>query len=121
MRPWLAVVVLVACGDDGPGIDPDPDAGIMADVRPDSDPMSDLTNVPAGCVPDRVTADRPDDLTFDQIRVLYVIPSDGQDRMRDTNGQICNSARAFATWFHARANQYLRLDTQGGMIDIGFV
>ena len=119
MRPWLFVVALVACGDDGPGLDPD--AGPTADARPDSDPSADLMTVPAGCVPDRVTADRPDDLTFDQIRVLYVLPSDGQDRMRDTNGQICNSARAFATWFHARANQYLRLDTQGGMIDIGFV
>ena len=46
-------------------------------------------------------------------------PSDGADLARE--GQICNSVRAFATWFHTRSGAYLRFDTVGGAVDIGFV
>ncbi len=81
----------------------------------------EMSGVPMGCVSGRAMTDRADDDALDQIHVLYVVPSDGQDRARDTNGQICNSVRAFATWFHGRSPAYLRFDTQGGLIDIGFV
>jgi len=76
--------------------------------------------VPAGCTTTRALADRPDDTGLDQIHILYVLPSDGADRMRDTNGQICNSVRAFATWFHSRSPLYLRFDTEDAQLDIGF-
>jgi hypothetical protein len=69
----------------------------------------------------RAQTDRADDSSLDQIRVLYVLPSDVADVARDTNGQICNSVRAFATWFHAHSPAYFRFDTEGGLIDIGFV
>jgi hypothetical protein len=70
----------------------------------------------------RVTTDRPDDNLFDQVRVMYVVPLDGLDRAFDTDGKICNSARAFATWFHAQApDAYVRFDTFGSDLDIGFV
>ena len=98
------VLALVACGDD-------------VAVGPDA---NDLPALPAGCTTTRATTDRPDDNGLDQIRVVYVVPSDGQDRQLDTNGQICNSARAIATWFHDRSPAYLRLDTADGLIDIGF-
>lgn len=82
----------------------------------------DIAAVPATCASGRATADRPDDLPHDQIRVLYVTPSDGADMARDTNGQICNSVRSFATWFHDRAgDRYLRFDSIDAEVDIGFV
>jgi len=108
-------VVLAACGSNGGG-----DDGTTPDA-PDGDPGVDIAAVPPGCVTERAVADRPDDHGYDQIRVLYVTPSDGPDVGRDTSGQICNSVRVFATWFHARSNAFLRFDTAGGMVDIGFV
>jgi hypothetical protein len=108
--------LLAACGgDDGETIGPD----ASVDGPP---PGIDVVAVPTACVAERALADRPDDHGFDQIRLLYVVPSDLLDREFDTNGKICNSVQAFAGWFHSRAGeQFLRFDTQGGMLDIGFV
>lgn len=106
MRRLIAFALVAACGDDG---DKTVDAGI------------DLPAVPATCSVDRATEDRADDNAYDQVRVLYVLPSDGVDQNRDTSGQICNSVRSFATWFHAQADAYLRFDTVDGELDIGFV
>lgn len=77
--------------------------------------------IPASCTTTRSTDDRPDDTAFDQIRALYVTTSDGPDFAHDTDGAICNSLRAAATWFHDQTGQYLRFDTIGGELDIGFV
>jgi hypothetical protein len=117
----VLLVALCACGDDGTGVDPDASAAV--DAAPDTPdaPKVDMPGVPVGCVADRVTADRPDDSAFDQIRVLYVLPSDAIDRQRDTNSQICNSVRAVATWFNGQSTLFLRLDTSGDLIDVGFV
>jgi len=117
MRALIVIACLAACGDDD-------GSGVAPDARPDVDANQgmDMLAVPPGCVTGRTLGDRPDDYGFDQIRVMYVVPSDLPDGALDTNGQICNSARAFATWFHAQTQQsYLRFDTQGGLIDIGFV
>jgi hypothetical protein len=76
---------------------------------------------PPACTTERSTEDRADDSLEDQIRVLYVTPSDGRDDAHDTSGRICNSVRAFATWFHEASGQALRFDTIDGQIDIGFV
>jgi hypothetical protein len=122
--------VLAACSGDSPvtgdggGTDDDgsvPDDGMMADAMVDSDPMTEPNGVPTGCVAGRATSDRADEWSFDQIHVVYAVPSDLPDVARDTNGQICNSVRAFATWFYNQTNTNLRLDTQGGLIDIEFV
>ena len=115
LRALVAVVAIGACGDDGSDLTPDAAVG-----TPDA-PVVDMPLVPAGCALDRVTTDRPDDSSLDQIRVLYVLPSDGIDHDRDTNGQICNSVRAVATWFHAQSDLYLRFDTASDLIDVGFV
>jgi hypothetical protein len=106
------LVVLIACSSSGMGDD--------VDGGPDAS-GDDIAVVPPGCLTERSLADRPDDHGFDQIRVLYVTPADGPDNARDTNGQICNSVRAWATWFNRRSDAFLRLDTSGGLIDIGFV
>jgi hypothetical protein len=111
-------VCLAACGDDGATA---PDAALDSFVLVDADPASDMPAVPPGCLPERAETDRVDDHTFDQIRVLYVVPSDAIDRAYDTNGKICNSVRSFATWFQARSNAYLRFDTSDGLLDVGFV
>ncbi|HSD85876.1 MAG TPA: hypothetical protein VLB44_00120 [Kofleriaceae bacterium] len=109
MRRLILLVAVAACGDDG------------ATTPPDAAGTLDLAAVPQGCVPERALADRADDTTLDQIHVLYVTSQDGADRQRDTNGQICNSMRAVATWFHGQSDAYLRFDTQDRLIDIGFV
>jgi len=55
------------------------------------------------------------------VRLLYVIPSDGVDEQLDTNGRVCQSARAFSDWLRAQLGASgLRLDTAGGVLDIGF-
>ncbi|MBA3540221.1 MAG: hypothetical protein H0T79_11390 [Deltaproteobacteria bacterium] len=112
MRDRLAwgLVVLASCGDNLAG---PPDGAL--DAGPD------IGAVPGACVVGRSLVDRPEDSGRDQIRVLYVLPSDVDDRERDTEGQICNSVRAFATWFHARSSRYLRFDTLNDAVDIGFV
>ena len=118
MRRLIAIAVLLgACGDDGSATSPD--AGV--DAGEGSGSGDDLADVPTGCVADRATVDRPDDNGRDQIHVLYVVPSDVTDAQRDTSGQICNSVRAWATWFRTQATSMLRLDTAGGLVDIGFV
>ncbi|MEO8702947.1 MAG: hypothetical protein ABI867_23075 [Kofleriaceae bacterium] len=110
--PVLACAV-VACGGD-PALGPD------AAPTSDADLGVDIVAIPGGCTLDRSEDDRPDDHGYDQIRVLYVTASDGSDESHDTNGQICNSIRAVATWFHAQTGSYLRFDTTGGLLDIGF-
>jgi hypothetical protein len=113
MRIGLFVVALAACADPDATVEPGPDAPPVVE--------EDRAEVPAGCMPERATADRPDDSARDQIRVLYVTSADGPDFGHDTSGRICNSVRAFATWFHAQTDSYLRFDTAGGLVDIGFV
>jgi hypothetical protein len=107
-------LLLVACGGDPAG---------AIDARPpsvDADLGVDIAAIPAGCTTERSTEDRPDDHRFDQIRAVYVTTADGPDFGHDTSGKICNSIRAIATWFHAQSGAYLRFDTAGGDLDIGF-
>lgn len=120
LRRAVVLGVLAACGDDGASVGPDASVDTQQ-MMIDANEGIDMPGVPVACTTDRATADRHDDTGLDQIRVLYVVPSDSPDRMRDTNGQICNSARAWATWFDAHSDSYLRLDTQSDRIDIGFV
>jgi hypothetical protein len=109
LLPAGLVLALAACGDNLDG-EAAPDAGVVPD----------LAEVPAACTVDRATGDRPDDRGLDQIRVLYVVAADGDDLALDTSGRLCDSVRAFATWFHGQTGAYLRLDTAGGAIDLGF-
>ena len=109
MRRLVLVVLAAACGDNaGPRVH-------------DAPPGVEVPAVPPGCVAGRATVDRPDDSTRDQIRVLYVTAQDGEDLARDTSGQICNAVRGVATWFQGEAGAYLRFDTMGGLLDVGFV
>ena len=107
----LGLVLGPGCGDDLAPEDDGPDAGVDVDIAA----------VPPGCVAGRADVDRPDDHRFDQLRVLYALPADAPDRGLDTSGRICDSVRGFATWFHEQSGAYLRFDTAGGLVDVGFV
>lgn len=95
-----ALVLLAACGATEPAVID----GAIPDV----------------CTTTRSEVDLADDSDLDQIRALYVITSDGPDFAHDTDGSICNSLRAAATWFHDQTGQFLRFDTVDGALDIGF-
>lgn len=70
----------------------------------------------------RATTDRLDDISGAQIHVVYVLPSDGQDRSLDTNGTLRNSVGSWQTWLGAQTGgRVFRLDTYQGKLDITFV
>lgn len=70
----------------------------------------------------RSTVDRPDDTRGkDQIHVMYVVPSDGVDRLLDTNGTLQHSVLAFENWLAGKTNgRFLRLDTFQRSLDVTF-
>ena len=71
--------------------------------------------------PLRAFADRADDVIGAQIRVMYVVPRDGFDRVLDTDGTLGRSVASFHAWFQQRSGGYtLRFDRSGGSLDIGF-
>jgi hypothetical protein len=70
----------------------------------------------------RASTDRADDDARPQVHLIYVLPSDGQDRALDTNGTITNTVTSFNTWLAAKTgNRPLRLDTYQGSLDISFL
>lgn len=77
---------------------------------------------PPTCPEARSELERPDDSPDPQVRVLYVLPSDGTDDALDTNGAICSSVLSFRQWLEEQAEgRTLRLDTADSVLDIGFV
>src|SRR4051794_21201821 len=72
---------------------------------------------------DRQTTDQPDDLAgYQQVHVMYVLPSDGVDRGYDTDGTIENSVASWQNWMLGQTGgRGLNLDTVGGFVDITFV
>jgi len=126
----LIVALLAACGgnvsgmmgdDVGPDASVDPDGAVEPDVAPPLDGNEDLSAIPQSCMATRTTVDRPDDSPLPQIHVLYVLPSDVFDSGRDVSGQICNSVRGLATWFHNTSGVFLRWDTYNGELDINVI
>jgi len=69
-----------------------------ATVTPTIAPSSTPTLLPSPEPPSRSTSDRPDDYEGFQIHFVYAIPSDGEDRSLDLNGQIEASAIAANFW-----------------------
>lgn len=77
---------------------------------------------PPTCSEARSELERPDDSPDPQVRVLYVIPSDGTDEALDTNGTLCSSVLSWRRWLEEQSEgRTLRLDTADGVLDIGFV
>ncbi len=69
----------------------------------------------------RSTADRVDDRAGYQIKLLYVLPSDGADRALDTNGTLTTSFAAMQRWLSDQSGgTKFQADTFQGSLDIGF-
>ncbi len=65
--------------------------------------------------------DRVDSARGQQIKALYVLPSDGQDESLDTNGKIAASVSLFQNWLAGQTGgRKLRMDTYQGKLDITF-
>lgn len=78
---------------------------------------------PAAAAPvtPRATSDRGDDVGGSQVRVLYVLPSDGVDERLDTTGALARSVGAWNAWLASQTSgRRLRLDTFAGALDVGF-
>lgn len=70
----------------------------------------------------RSSLDRPDQVTGPQVHVLYVVPSDGEDRQLDLDGTLQRSVASFHAWFNQRSNGLAFLfDTIDGFLDITFL
>jgi len=70
----------------------------------------------------RITTDRADDITGNQLKVLYALPSDGVDRALDTLGVLQRSVSSWQRWLSAQTTgRVMRLDTFGGGLDVQFV
>lgn len=70
---------------------------------------------------ERTGIDRPDDAGGFEIKIIYVVPSDGQDRQLDTDGTLVRTVAAFRKWFERQTGRMLRLDLFNGVPDIAFV
>ena len=68
----------------------------------------------------RSTADRPDDNGGSQLHVMYVLPSDGEDRELDMDGTIETSMEAIQNWLSGETSRAFRLDTFRGRLDVTF-
>jgi len=70
----------------------------------------------------RATQDRLDEVTGNQVHVMYVLSSDGADRELDRNGTLASSVGSFQTWLAGQTGgRRLRVDTFNGALDVTFV
>jgi Tol biopolymer transport system component len=70
---------------------------------------------------DHQLTDRPDDRPGKQVHVMYVIPSDGEDRELDLDGTLVHTVDSFQRWLAEQTGgRSLRLDTFAGELDVTF-
>jgi len=96
----------------------------VLDAPPDTAPpaLDAAPATPDAEVAGRALVDRADDdAGAPQVHVLYVIPSDGDDRRLDVDGTLARSVSAWNGWLATRTGGVrLRLDTAGGALDVTF-
>jgi hypothetical protein len=69
----------------------------------------------------RSEVDRADDLIGTQVHIVYVIPSDGNDRRLDVSGTLARSVASFHNWFIQQSGGLaFRMDQYKGEPDITF-
>ena len=68
----------------------------------------------------RLTADQVDEQAGFQIHAVYVVPSDGVDRGRDTSGQISTWLEQGSRWLNREAKDSWQIDTFNGAPDITY-
>jgi hypothetical protein len=70
----------------------------------------------------RSTTERVDVTAASQIKLMYVLPSDGVDRGLDTNGTIHRTISSGQRWLASQTGgRYIRYDVFNGGLDIVFV
>lgn len=88
---------------------------------PSSPTPSNASPTPPNEVLTRVTMDRADDVAGAQVKVMYVLSSDGTDRQLDQDGALATSVEAWGRWVErASGGQRVKLDTYQGALDIAF-
>jgi hypothetical protein len=69
----------------------------------------------------RLTVDQPDEVTGNQVHVMYVLPADGEDQRLDVNGALARSVASFQKWLAGQTGgRRLRMDTYGGRLEVTF-
>jgi hypothetical protein len=87
------------------------------DAGPDSPVVPDLFSCPT----ERTIGDLPDDEPGYQLKIMYLLPSDGADGALDTSGSICRSVHSVLRWMAGQTGgPRFRVDTAGGVLDVGF-
>ena len=70
---------------------------------------------------DRVTADLPDTISGFQLKAIYVVPSDGVDNFKDTNGYLASVLDGGNTYLKGQLNLTVPIDRSPVGYDIQFL
>ena len=70
---------------------------------------------------DRVTADLPDTISGFQIKAIYVVPSDGVDNFKDTNGYLATVLDGGNTYLKGQLNLTVPIDRSPVGYDIQYL
>ena len=119
----VAVLALVACGDDD-GAEPaaatetSDTSEAPASTSSTADRAPEVDVAPIGS---RTLVDRPDDdPDAPKIQVLYLTPSDGPDDELDLGDVLTGSVASSQAWLEDQTGRRLRFDTFEGELDIVF-
>jgi len=63
--------------------------------------------------PQHVLIDRPDDVIGPQVKVMYVLPSDGSDRLLDQDRTLSTSVEAWTRWVQKATSGQRRASVDG--------
>jgi len=86
------------------------------------EPGANAGSAGSACDVGRTSLDRPDDVSGYQVRVNYVLPSDGIDEELDLNGALERSISVTREWmFQQTHGRVFRFDTCEGKLDIRFL
>ena len=72
-------------------------------------------------IAERVTMDRPDDISGPQIHFVYAVHIGQNDRNYDRTGDIAAIADMMQSWLQAQAGMKWRLDTYNGQLDVSYL
>lgn len=70
---------------------------------------------------DRVTADLPDTISGFQVKAIYVVPSDGVDNFKDTNGYLASVLDGGNTYLKGQLNLTMPIDRSAVGYDIQYL
>ena len=68
----------------------------------------------------RMLVDQKDEKLGFQVHAVYVVPSDGIDRSRDSSGQISTWLKQGSAWLNREAGDSWQIDTSAGTPDVTF-